>query len=210
MDHFQVTAMSAADVRMHDINKSIEAICDAFRIQYRSILYYTAIDLSQKLEEKVRICGRKRKASYAAAFYFACKIHNAFRELRTIADVCGFDLKDLNYGVRMFNEHLADVVSVREESPHENLVYSSILELSIDDAKKRSLRVSILDVMKKHSDLFYGGRKPRTIAAALILLLGVKHGAGLTAVDVSKNLKISHAALMTCARELSTTYNIAF
>jgi transcription initiation factor TFIIIB Brf1 subunit/transcription initiation factor TFIIB len=205
----QVTAMTNADVKAQEMKRTVDTICSAYHIQTPHIIRDMAMELATKLDECVRICGKKRFASYAAAVYFSCKLNNAYRELRSFSEVCGVDIKNLNFAVKMFKEHLNEYISPKN-SPHDTLVSSTILKFNIDEESKKLLRKVVLNMIDAHSDIFDSGRKPRTIVAALLLINVFCHNIQLDVRDIAESMGICHTSIATCAREISKVYGIQF
>lgn len=205
----QQTNMTGDEVRHQEMKKTIYAVCDAFHIYAPHIIRDQAIELSKRLEEKIRLKGRKRIASYAVSVYFSCKLNNAFRELRLFSSLFGLDIKAINAAHNAFKEHLPDVVTPKS-SPHEPLVSSTIFNLDLDVHARNVLRKATLDMIDQYPQIFDSSRKPRTIVAALILMNVYRTNTRISVRDISKCMNTCHSSVATCAKEISKEYDIKF
>jgi hypothetical protein len=207
---FQNTTMTAQESRRLEMVKTVNTICDAFHIHNPSTIRDTAIELVDKLEEcGVKLNGKKRFASYAVAVYYACKLNQASRELRTFAEVCCMEAKNLNFAVKTFKETIPDVLQ-RTSSEHEVFLSSTIAKFYLDNAAQNTLRKGCLDFLAKYPQIFESGRKPRTIIAAVILIQVFNSDVPLVAKDISATMGISHSSVATAAKEISKLCNVPF
>jgi transcription initiation factor TFIIIB Brf1 subunit/transcription initiation factor TFIIB len=206
---FQNTTLTAVESRRLEMVKTVNIICDAFHIHNPSIIRECAVDLVDKLEEHIKLNGKKRFASYAVAVYYACKLNHASRELRTFASTCSMDIKDLNFAVKVFKEAIPNVLQ-KTASEHEVFLSSTIAKFSLDDASQKTLRKICLNFINKYPHIFESGRKPRTIIAAVILIQVFNSDVPLVAKDISTVMGISHSSVAVAAKEISKICNVPF
>lgn len=205
----QETNMSGDDVREQEMKKTIYKVCDAFHIYPPHIIRDQAIFLAKSLEEKFRLKGKKRIASYAVAVYFSCKLNDAFRELRLFSSLFGIDIKAINAAHNAFKEYLSDIVTPKR-SPHEPLICSTIFNFDLDPPARNTLRKSVLNMVDQYPEIFESSRKPRTIIAALILINAFLTDTKISVRTIAEGMKICHSSIVTCAKEISKEHGIAF
>lgn len=204
----QKTMMTSADVEASEMKKTIHTICDAFHIPSPNVIRDTAISLASKLREKVKVCGKKRYACYAAAVYFSCSLNHAKRELRTFSTVCSVDIKNLNFAVKTFRQYAGELLV--DQNSHEALISSTIAKFSIPEESKKTLRKMVLNMVDQCTDIFDSGRKPRTIIASLIMMNVFRGDISLDVREIADVMQICHSSIASGAKELSKTYNIQF
>lgn len=207
----QNMTLNNQEVKHNEMQKTINIICDAFKISHPNIIRDQAIGLVEKLEERnVRLHGKKRFASYAVAVFFSCKMNNASRELRSIASVCSMDIRDLNYAVNVFREKLSDLTMNMCSSEHEILVDSTLRKIDFDSETYRIIWKNMTKFVREHQEIFETGRKPRTVVAGLLMIMVFTHSPGFDIRKISKALDISHSSISTAAKEISKMCDISF
>lgn len=207
----QDRTMTSKDIKHNEMKKTIDAICDAFKIPLPSIIRDQAVGLMEKLEERgVFPHGKKRFASYAVAVFFSCKLNDASRELRSFATTLSMDIKDINYAVNLFRQELPELLVRRTTSEHEVLLNSSLKKMDLDSGVERVMRKNALDIMSEHSDIFETGRKPRTVIAGLLMIMVFRHDLGIDVRKISASMDISHSSVSTAAKEISKMCKIEF
>jgi len=191
----------------------ISIIGNAFKIAKDNIIISTANHIADLHREKIKLNGRKKIASFAAAFYFSCKIHGATREIRTISNVCCIDVKTLNFGIKSIRENITDshYMSAISETTTHHTIAERFINMVVDDAsQKQLLRKNVLNMIDTMSAAFETGRKPRTVVSAIIIInmfmLNIKFDKKL----VSSTIGICSQSIDMAIRDLKKEYNLVF
>jgi transcription initiation factor TFIIIB Brf1 subunit/transcription initiation factor TFIIB len=207
----QKSAMTAKEAESREIKQVIDLVCDALRISSPNVIRDAAIDLAERLRDRVKICGKKRYAAYVVAVHISCQLNNAERELRTFSNVCQVDIKNLNFAVNTFHQYLGDQLARHSaEKSHESLISSTVSKLDISEEHKKILRKHALDMFDEYPDMFDSGRKPRTIISAILLINVFRLDIPIDVKTIASSMNISHAAISTAAREISKVHRISF
>lgn len=207
----QDRTMSSMDIKHNEMKKTVHIICDALKISNPSIIRDQAVGLLDEMEKRnVHLNGKKRFALYAVAVFYACKLNEASRELRTFATVCSMDMKNINYAVKIFREKMPDIISQRKTSEHSVLINSTISKFDISSEASRVLRKNVLDFADEHPDIFETGRKPRTVIAALIMIMIFKFDIDIDVKKISDVMEISHSSISIAAKEITKITGVQF
>lgn len=207
----QDRTMTSVDIKHNEMKKTVHIICDALKISNPNIIRDQAVGLLDEMEKRnVHLNGKKRFASYAVAVFYACKLNDASRELRTFSTVCSMDMKHINFAMKIFRETLADVISQRKNSEHYVLINSTISKFDISSEDSRVLRKNVIDFADEHPDIFETGRKPRTIIAALIMIIIFKFDIDIDVKKISDVMEISHSSISIAAKEITKITGVQF
>ena len=210
----QASLMTTDEKLANDRRKIVTIICDAFKIQKENVIFDTTISIASMHHDKVKLSGRKKVALIAAAFYFSCKIHHAARDARTVANVCGLDIKILNFGIKSIREHLSDsqYMSTSNVNTSANHVLSEqfIAMLDIDNDTMKTLRKDVWNMIDKLSDAFDSGRKPRTVVSAIIVICLFQSSISFDKKEVATKFGVCSQSIDSCIRSLKNEYNLQF
>ena len=210
----QASLMTTDEKLTRDRREIVTIICDAFKIQKENVIFDTTISIASMHHDKVKLSGRKKVALIAAAFYFSCKIHHAARDARTVANVCGLDIKILNFGIKSIREHLSDsqYMSTSYVNTSANHVLSEqfIAMLDIDNDTMKTLRKDVWNMIDKLSDAFDSGRKPRTVVSAIIVICLFQSSISFDKKEVATKFGVCSQSIDSCIRSLKNEYNLQF
>jgi transcription initiation factor TFIIIB Brf1 subunit/transcription initiation factor TFIIB len=211
----QASMMTCEERRSRDRREILLIICGAFKIDKDSLIMKTSLSIAELHQEKVQLSGKKRVASLAAAFYFACKIHNAAREIRSISTTCGIDIGVLNFGLKSIREHLADTAYMsnaedRTLSSNHTLAERFVNMLDIDAEQRKVLRRDVLNKIDAMTDAFSSGKKPRTIVSAVIFITMFSLGIRFDKKKVASQFGVCTQSIDGCMRSLKKQYNLDF
>lgn len=209
----QASLMTKEDLDNRDMKDVLTQICLALKISLPNIIFDTGLEICRLHRQKVRLSGRKKNATYAAAMYFSCKINNSEREIRLFSTTCCIDIKLLNFGIKSIKENLSDsqyMKETKEENKHSALLsqFVSRLNISPDEAKK--LRRDSLNMMDSIPDVFDSGKKPRTILSALIFINVFRLGIDIDKKEMSTALNVCSQSVDGCMHFIRKNYKIDF
>ena len=210
----QASLMTTEEKLMRDRREVVTIICDAFKIPKDNIIFDTTVSISSMHHDKVKLSGRKKVALIAAAFYFSCKIHHAARDARTVASVCGLDIKLINFGIKSIREHLSDSqymsTSNGNTSSNHNLAETFVAMLDIDNNTMKLLRKNVWSMIDTLSDAFDSGRKPRTVISALIVICMFQNNVSFDKKEVATKFGVCSQSIDSAMRSLKKEYNLQF
>jgi transcription initiation factor TFIIIB Brf1 subunit/transcription initiation factor TFIIB len=209
----QASLMSKEDLDNRDMKDVLTQICLALKISLPNIIFDTALEISRLHREKVRLSGRKKNATYAAAMYFSCKINNSEREIRLFSTTCCIDIKLLNFGIKSIKENLNDsqyMKVTKEENKHSALLSQFVTRLDISSDEAKKLRRDSLNMMDSIPDVFDSGKKPRTILSAIIFINVFKLGIDIDKKEMSTALNVCSQSVDGCMNFIRKTYKIDF
>jgi hypothetical protein len=210
----QASLMETDEKLMRDRREVVKIICDAFKIQRESVIFDTTINIASMHHDKVKLSGRKKVALIAAAFYFSCKIHHAARDARTVANVCGLDIKLINFGIKSIRENLSDSqymsTSNGNTSAHHTMAEQFIAMLDIDNGTMKMLRKNVWNMIDTLSDAFESGRKPRTVVSAIIVICMFQMGISFDKKEVATKFGVCSQSIDSAMRSLKKEYNLQF
>ncbi len=210
----QASLMTTEEKNTRERREVVKIICDAFKIPKENVIFDTTLNIASVHQDKVKLSGRKKIATIAAAFYFACKIHHAAREARTIANVCGIDIKILNFGIKSIRENLSETqymtVSNGNTSSNHTLAEQFLNMLDVDSATLRGLRKSVWTMIDTLEDEFSSGRKPRTVVSAIIVICMFQHSISFDKKEVATKFNVCSQSIDSCMRSLKKTYSLVF
>ena len=210
----QASLMTTDEKLTRDRREIVTIICDAFKIQKENVIFDTTISIASMHHDKVKLSGRKKVALIAAAFYFSCKIHHAARDARTVANVCGLDIKILNFGIKSIREHLSDsqYMSTSNVNTSANHVLSEqfVAMLDIDNDTMKTLRKDVWNMIDKLSDAFDSGRKPRTVVSAIIVICLFQNNVSFDKKEVATKFGVCSQSIDSAMRSLKKEYSLVF
>jgi transcription initiation factor TFIIIB Brf1 subunit/transcription initiation factor TFIIB len=210
----QAFLMETDEKLMRDRREVVTIICDAFKIPKENVIFDTTISIASMHHDKVKLSGRKKVALIAAAFYFSCKIHHAARDARTVANVCGLDIKLLNFGIKSIRENLSDSqymsTSNGNTSAHHTMAEQFIAMLDIDNGTMKMLRKNVWNMIDKLSDAFESGRKPRTVVSAIIVICMFQTCISFDKKEVATKFGVCSQSIDSCIRSLKKEYGLQF
>lgn len=209
----QASLMTNEEKISKEQREVISIIGNAFKIERDNIILNTANHIADMHREKIKLNGRKKIASFAAAFYFACKIHGATREIRTISNMCCIDVKTLNFGIKSIRENLTDsqYMSAIVETTTHHTIAERFINMTIDDvSQKQILRKNVLNMVDSMSAAFETGRKPRTVVSAIIIINMFMLNIKFDKKTFSANIGICSQSIDTAIRDLKKEYNLIF
>ena len=210
----QASLMTTEEKLMRDRREIVTIICDAFKIPKDNVIFDTTVSISSMHHDKVKLSGRKKVALIAAAFHFSCKIHHAARDARTIANICGLDIKLINFGIKSIREHLSDSqymsASNRNTSANHTQAEQFIAMLDIDNDTMKVLRKNVWTMIDKLSDAFDSGRKPRTVISAMIVICLFQMNISFDKKEVATKFGVCSQSIDSCMRSLKKEYNLQF
>jgi len=210
----QASLMTTDEKLMRDRREVVTIICNAFKIPKENVIFDTTISIASMHHDKVKLSGRKKVALIAAAFYFSCKIHHAARDARTVANVCGLDIKILNFGIKSIRENLSDSqymsTSNGNTSTNHNLAEQFIAMLDIDNDTMKTLRKNVWNMIDALSDAFDSGRKPRTVVSAMIVISMFQNNVSFDKKEVATKFGVCSQSIDSCIRSLKKEYNLVF
>ena len=210
----QASLMTTDEKLTRDRREVVKIICDAFKIQRESVIFDTTISIASMHHDKVKLSGRKKVALIAAAFYFSCKIHHAARDARTVATVCGLDIKLINFGIKSIRENLSDSqymsTSNRNTTANHTLAEQFVAMLDIDNAVMKVLRKNVWNMIDTLSDSFDSGRKPRTVVSAMIVINMFQLSISFDKKEVATKFGVCSQSIDSCIRSLKKEYNLQF
>jgi transcription initiation factor TFIIIB Brf1 subunit/transcription initiation factor TFIIB len=211
----QASMMTFEERKSRDRREILSIICGAFKLDKDSLIMKTSLSIAELHQEKVQLSGKKKVASLAAAFYFACKIHNAAREIRSISAVCGIDIGVLNFGIKSIREHLADSVYMRSAedraiSSNHTLAIRFVDMLDIHADQRKALRKNVLNMIDVITDEFSSGKKPRTIVAAVIFITMFSLDIRFDKKEVAAQFGVCTQSIDGSMRSLKKQYNLVF
>jgi transcription initiation factor TFIIIB Brf1 subunit/transcription initiation factor TFIIB len=210
----QASLMTTDEKLMRDRREVVTIICDAFKIPKENVIFDTTISIASMHHDKVKLSGRKKVALIAAAFYFSCKIHHAARDARTVANVCGLDIKILNFGIKSIRENLSDSqymsTSNGNTSTNHNLAEQFIAMLDIDNDTMKTLRKNVWNMIDTLADSFDSGRKPRTVVSAMIVINMFQLSISFDKKEVATKFGVCSQSIDSCIRSLKKEYNLQF
>jgi len=210
----QASLMETDERLMRDRREVVTIICNAFKIPKENVIFDTTISITSLHHDKVKLSGRKKIALIAAAFYFSCKIHHAARDARTVANVCGLDIKLLNFGIKSIRENLSDSqymsTSNGDTSAHHTMAEQFIAMLDIDNDTMKMLRKNVWNMIDKLSDAFDSGRKPRTVVSAIIVICLFQLCISFDKKEVATKVGVCSQSIDSCIRSLKKEYSLEF
>jgi transcription initiation factor TFIIIB Brf1 subunit/transcription initiation factor TFIIB len=210
----QASLMTTDEKLTRDRREVVTIICDAFKIQKDNVIFDTTINIASLHHDKVKLSGRKKVALIAAAFYFSCKIHHAARDARTISNVCGLDIKLLNFGIKSIRENLSDSqymsTSNRNTNANHTMAEQFIAMLDIDNGTMKTLRKNVWNMIDALSDAFDSGRKPRTVVSAIIVICMFQNSVSFDKKEVATKFGVCSQSIDSCIRSLKKEYNLVF
>jgi transcription initiation factor TFIIIB Brf1 subunit/transcription initiation factor TFIIB len=210
----QASLMETDEKLMRDRREVVTIICDAFKIPKENVIFDTTISIASMHHDKVKLSGRKKVALIAAAFYFSCKIHHAARDARTVANVCGLDIKLLNFGIKSIRENLSDSrymsTSNGNTSAHHTMAEQFIAMLYIDNGTMKMLRKNVWNMIDKLSDAFESGRKPRTVVSAIIVICMFQNNVSFDKKEVATKFGVCSQSIDSAMRSLKKEYDLQF
>lgn len=198
-----------------DRKKVVTIILDAFKIPTDNVIFDTTISIASMHHDKVKLSGRKKAALIAAAFYFSCKIHHATRDARTIANVCGLNIKLINFGIKSIREHLSDsqymsVSNGNNMSSNHILAKRFVCMLDIDDNAMKMLWKKVWAMIDNIADSFDSGRKPRTVISAIIVICMFNSNITFDKKEVATKFGVCTQSIDSCMRSLKKDYSLQF
>ena len=210
----QASLMTTDEKLARDRREVVTIICDAFKIPKDNVIFDTTVSIASVHHDKVKLSGRKKVAVIAAAFYFSCKIHHAARDARTIANICGLDIKLLNFGIKSIREHLSGSqymsTSNGNTSANHTLAETFVAMLDIDNVTMKTLRKNVWNMIDTISDAFDSGRKPRTVVSAIILIVMFQMSISFDKKEVATKFCVCSQSIDSCMRSLKKEYNFQF
>ena len=210
----QASLMTTDEKLMRDRREVVTIICDAFKIPKDNIIFDTTISIASLHHDKVKLSGRKKIALLAAAFYFSCKIHHAARDARTVANVCGLDIKLLNFGIKSIRENLSDSqymsTSNRNTTANHTMAGQFIAMLDVDNGMMKTLRKNVWNLIDALSDSFDSGRKPRTVVSAIIVICMFQLSISVDKKEVATKFGVCSQSIDSAMRSLKKEYSLEF
>ena len=210
----QASLMTTDEKLTRDRREVVTIICDAFKIQKENVIFDTTINIASLHNDKVKLSGRKKVALIAAAFYFSCKIHHAARDARTVANVCGLDIKLMNFGIKSIRENLSDSqymsTSNGNTTANHTMAEQFVAMLDIDNDTMKTLRKNVWNLIDTLSDSFDSGRKPRTVVSALIVICLFQMSISFDKKEVATKFGVCSQSIDSCLRSLKKEYNLVF
>ena len=200
----QASLMTTDEKLARDRREVVTIICDAFKIQKENVIFDTTISIASMHHDKVKLSGRKKIALIAAAVYFSCKIHHAARDARTIANICGLDIKLINFAIKSIREHLSDSqymsIIVGNTSSNHNLAETFVAMLDIDNGVMKMLRKNVWNMIDTLADSFDSGRKPRTVVSAMIVICMFQNNIRFDKKEVATKFGVCSQSIDSCMR----------
>ena len=210
----QASLMTTDEKLARDRREIVTIICDAFKIPKENVIFDTTVSIASMHHDKVKLSGRKKVALIAAAFYFSCKIHHAARDARTVSNVCGLDIKLLNFGIKSIRENLSDSqymsASNGDTSTNHTLSEQFIAMLDIDNDTMKMIRKNVWGLIDKLSDAFDSGRKPRTVISAMIVIVLFQNNVSFDKKEVATKFGVCSQSIDSCLRSMKKEYHIEF
>lgn len=193
--------------------KGIEKKCKQYGISQtmidRAKIYYKKI--SDCKHTKGKRAGKSRimrcdnlKSIIAACVFKACLAEGCPRATKEIAYIYDLDIKDVNKGIRKFDEFITlEEDNDTSKSPDYVNRYGKKLGLEdkyIDITKNVADNITKLDIASTH--------EPQSVAAGCFLLVAVTYNLPISKSQISEVFKISDVTISKTFKRISPFHNI--